>query len=173
MAVQKYALGVGDIYMLVADTIPTTDTELEIEGNFIGSTSGGCSLSYNFEKYDIKDDNDATIDSLKQNEKVGFKGNILTFDLITLAKLTANAEVDDTETETVLKLGSNDKSLQKIVIRYVHTFKDGKKMRVTLLGNSASGFELSFTKDKETIIPFEISALNQADGLLCDIRIEK
>lgn len=173
MAKQKYALGVGDIYMLVADAIPETDTELETDDNFIGSTSGGCSLSYDFEKYDIIDDKNQKLDSYKQAETVGFKGNILTFDLDTLAKLTANAKVEETENETILKLGSEDNTLQKIVVRYVHTFKDGKKMRVTLIGNSASGFELSFTKDKETIIPFEISALSQTEGLLCDIRIEK
>ena len=152
MATQKYALGVGDIYMLVADEIPTTDIELETETNFIGSTSGGCSLSYNFSKQDIIDDKNQKLDSFKTDEAVGFKGNILTFNLATLSKLTANSKVEETAAETKLKLGSTNNTLQKIVVRYVHTFANSKKMRVTLIGNSASGFELSFTKDKETIV---------------------
>ena len=170
MAEQNYALGVGDIYIMVSDTIPTTDTEIETTANKIGRTSGGCTLTYNFDTLPIEDDKFAKVDILKQGETVNFKGSILSFGLETLAKLTANAKVDTTVSgTTTLKLGSNSTAIQHIVIRYVHTFKDGSKLKATLIGTSTGGFELAFAKDKETIIPFEISALSQADGTLCTL----
>ncbi len=170
MAEQSYALGVGDIYIMVADEIPSTDTAIEATANKIGSTSGGCTLKYNYDTYTVENDKFAKIDTLKQGETVSFAGNILSFGLETLAKLTANSTVDTTVANTTtLKLGSSSTSIQKVVIRYVHTFKDGTKLKVTLIGNSTAGFELAFSKDKETVVPFEISALSQTDGTLCQI----
>lgn len=172
MANQTYAMGVGDVYLLISDTIPT-DELLEVAANKIGSTSGGCTLTYTSEAYPVVDDSFKILDNVKQAESVVFKGNILTWDLDILSKLSANSTVTSTETKETLKLGTSSNAIQNIVVRFIHTFKDGKKMRVTILGNSTAGFELSFAKDAETIIPFEISALSQTDGTLCTIDIDK
>lgn len=170
---QKYALGVGQVYISLGTTVPATDEEIETTDNLIGSTSGGCTLAYNMESYDVIDDANKKVDSFKIGEEVKFSGNILSWNLDILARLSANSVVTTGDTKDTLKLGSANNSIQKVVVRFVHTFSDGKKMRVTLVGNSSAGFEMEFTKDKETVIPFEISALNQEDGSLCIIEIEK
>ena len=172
MAKQRYALGVGDLYILVADTVPETDADIETAANKIGSTSGGCTLSYEAETYEVIDDDNRKLDVFLTKEAVSFDGNILTWDLETLAKLTANATAETTGSKSTLRIGGGGNAIQRIVVRFVHKFKDGKKLRATLMGTSTGGFELTFERDKETIIPFSVSALNQADGTLCTIEME-
>lgn len=170
---ETYALGVGDLYIMVSDEIPT-DELLEVSANLVGSTSGGCTLTYKFDTYQVEDDSNAILDITKTKENVSFKGNILKWNLDTLAKLTASSEVITTDLLVdVLKIGSSSVSIKTVVVRFIHTLPTGKKLKATLIGKNTGGFELAFTKDKETIIPFEISALSQEDGTLVEIEIEK
>lgn len=165
MTDKNYALGAGTVYITLGDTMPTNDAEIETEANKISDTSGGATLSYSFDTYEVENDNFETLDIVKQKEKVTFKANLLTWNPEQLAMFTANSTATEKDGIITLNIGSKSKSLQHIVMRFVNELSDGSILRVTLRGVSTGGFELAFAKDKETIIPVEITALADSNGV--------
>lgn len=170
-----YILGSGDLYVLVADTIPA-DATLEVEANKIGHISGGASLSYKGDTYEVKDDYNAILGRMITKEEVTFKSGILTWNLEVLNKIIASSTYTAGEagSKDVIKIGGQSSNgMKKICIRFIHKMAGDKKLRITLIGNNEAGFELNFQPDKETVIDMEIKALSQTDGTLVEITTEK
>lgn len=170
-----YILGSGDLYLLVSDTIPETET-LETPENKIAHISGGATLTYENEFYEVIDDYNAVLGRILTKEDVTFKSGVLTWDLKVLDKICSGSKFVEGSAGSqpdTLKIGGQINGLKKVVVRFVHTMTDGKKLRATLIGNNSAGFELSFAKDKETIIDAEFKALSQEDGTLVTIEMEK
>ena len=90
---------------------------------------------------------------------------MLTWNPEQLAMFTANSTATEKDGIITLNIGSKSKSLQHIVMRFVNELSDGTTLRATLRGVSTGGFELAFAKDKETIIPVEITALADSNGV--------
>lgn len=171
----EYILGSGDLYIMVGDTIPT-DEAFEVADNKIGHISGGASLSYGSESYEVVDDYNYVLGRHLTKEEVSFKTGILTWDLNVLDKICSGSTfVAGAEGQPdTLKIGGNSgNGIKKVAIRFVHTMANNKKLKVTLLGNNEAGFELNFAKDKETIIDAEFKALSQTDGTLVTITMDK
>lgn len=169
----NYILGSGDLYLLLGDTIPA-DAQLEVAENKIGNISGGASLSYSNETYDVTNDYNQVLGRMITKEEVTFKSGILTWDLPVLEKLISSSALSTVEGKDVLKIGGKSSTgMKPVVIRFVHTMTNDKKLRVTLVGNNSSGFELVFDKSKETIIDAEFKALSQEDGTLVIVEMEK
>lgn len=170
-----YILGSGDLYLVVADTIPT-DVTFETVANKIGHISGGATLTYGSETYEVVDDFNKVLGRMITSEEVTFKSGILTWDLSVLNKVVASSKftAGTAGTADTIKIGGQSTNgMKKVCVRFVHTTTDNKKLKVTLIGNNEAGFELNFMKDKETIIDAEFKALSQTDGTLVEISLEK
>lgn len=170
-----YILGSGDLYLVVADEIPQ-DEAFETATNKIGHISGGATLTYGNEIYEVVDDYNKVLGRMIISEEVSFKSGILTWDLAVLNKVVASSTYTaggTGEPDTIKIGGQSSNGMKKVCVRFVHTTADNKKLKVTLIGNNEAGFELNFMKDKETIIDAEFKALSQEDGTLVEITMEK
>lgn len=169
---EKYLLGSGDLYIATASglTLPE-DATIEVVGNLIGSISGGAVLEYKPTVYDIENDAGSIVKRVVTKEEVTFKSGVLNFNLENLARLVAGGSVS-TDGQTLvktLKVGGV-KSLGNYVIHFVHSFDDGSKLKLDIIGNATDGFSFNFAKDKETIIDSVFKAISQTDGTLVQIR---
>lgn len=169
-------VGVGDIYVVEYDnaTIPEDDV-IEVEGNLIPHTSGGITFNYTGNKTDITDDKGIVVDQVKQDEKLTIKIGILE-DMVDMYEwLTETAEIDDSAPEfTKITMGGDVQSDKKFVLRYVHTRKNGKKVRYTALVLPADGFSEPYTKGAAKIVDCEVTATALDNkGRLLEKKIEK
>ena len=166
MAKKDLILGSGKLYICpvnALEAIPSHE-ELEVEKNNIGNISGGATLQYEFEIDEVKDDEGTVLLRWVSAESVLFKSGILTWNLDNLAMLTAGATIEDGEGKRTLKIGGSTGDLKRYIVRFVHTMKTGKKVRVTLIGTANSGFELNFDPENATVIDAELKAVQSFDG---------
>ncbi|WP_226087484.1 IPT/TIG domain-containing protein [Mesobacillus sp. S13] len=172
VAEDTYLLGSGDLYLGVV-TNPSTATEEEIQAALknVGAISGGAALAYKPTFYEIESANRGTIASFKTKEEVTFKSGILTWDLKNLESLSS-AYYSETSGSRRVGIGGL-KNVPVNYVRFVHIKPDGLKLTVNLFKAQAqSGFELTFDKEKETVIDAEFKALavvNKNDGNLVEI----
>ena len=159
----QIVLGSGTLYIAAYDStdgIPD-DASLEIADNQMGFIKGGASVEYKPTEYEIFDDAYNVHNRYVISEEVTFKSGVLTWDLAALKKLTAkNTYADDAGagTRTLSLGGQGARLMDEYVIRFVHTYTDGEKLRVTLVGTASNGFSLAFAPDKETVIDAEFRA---------------
>lgn len=166
MAKKDLILGSGQLFICPVDDLDAmpSNAELETEENKIGSISGGASLEYEFEIYEIKDDEGFVSYRGLADETLIFKSGILSWDLENLAMLSAGATITEGSGKRTLKIGGSNGELNKYIVRFVHTMKTGKKVRVTLIGTANSGFELAFDPENATVIDAELKAVQSFDG---------
>ena len=158
-------LGSGDLYILDYDGAMPEVAEIEQEENRIGSIKGGAELSYAPETYEVIDDMGKVLKRFVTTEEVTFKSGVLTWNLDVLEKLTMAGELTKTDSKATLKIGGKgNRGIKQVVIHFVHTMEDGKQVKVTMMGTSASGFVLTFNPEEETVIDAEFKAMSQADG---------
>jgi len=169
---ENILLGSGKLYVLTntTGTVPE-DATLEVADNLVGEISGGATLEYKPDIYDVMGDSNKILKRFITKEDVTFKTGVLTWNLKNLERLTAGGSIttDGVTNVKTLKIGGQG-ALGSYAIHFVHTFEDGAKLKVTLLGNATEGFSFQFQKDKETIIDSTFKALSQADGTLVTIR---
>ena len=88
----------------------------------------------------------------------------------TLAKLSSTATVSEdsqNDIRTVKIGGAGNFDGKKYVIHFVHEDPADGDVRITMVGSNDNGFELSFAKDKETVINAEFRAMPcDANGTL-------
>lgn len=166
-------LGSGDLYIVDFEGEMPEVAELEIEANRIGSIKGGAELSYAPETYEVIDDMGKVLKRFVTKEEVTFKSGILTWNLDVLEKLTMAGELQKSEEKATLKIGGKgNRGIKQVVVHFVHTMENGLKVRVTLMGTSASGFVLTFNPEEETVIDAEFKAMSQNDGTQVTIDME-
>lgn len=171
-------VGVGDIFIVKVSetiTIESEDDVLEVEENQIPHTSGGITFNYTASKKDIEDDKGTIVDTAKENEKLTIKIGILE-DMVHMYEwLTETATVDDSqEGFTIVDIGGDVQSDSKFIVRYVHTRKNGKKVRYTALVRPADGFSEPYTKGEAKIVDCEVTATAlDSKGTLLRKKIEK
>lgn len=159
----QIVLGSGTLYIapyVSATGIPEHAT-LEVGANQMGFIKGGASVEYKPTEYEIFDDAYNVHNRYVISEEVTFKSGVLTWDLAALKKLTAkNTFTDDAVSgkRTLTLGGQGARLMDEYVIRFVHTYSDGNKLRVTLVGTPSNGFSLAFAPDKETVIDAEFKA---------------
>ncbi|MFP5111826.1 IPT/TIG domain-containing protein [Bacillaceae bacterium C204] len=172
IAEDTYLLGSGDLYIGVVSPTATAD-EINAALKNVGAISGGASLTYKPSFTEIKSANRGTIASFKSDEEVSFKSGILTWDLQNVEKLSAAYYSEDNTAGTRRVGVGGMKNIPINYLRFVHTKPDGKKLTVNVFKAQAqSGFELTFDKEKETVIDAEFKALavtTKSDGNLVEI----
>ncbi len=175
MAKNEVILGSGKLYIVDFDAesgIPE-NTQFETEQNSVGSIKGGASLSYEGEVYEVIDDAGFVLQRFVSKEEVLFKSGILSWDLKNLERLSMTGKVIEDEGKRILKIGGQTDELKKYALRFVHTLKSGKKIRVTLIATANSGFELTFNPEEETVLDAEFKALQASESDMTLVTIEQ
>lgn len=158
---ERIVLGSGKLYIdEFTNTIPE-DSAIEVDDKLLGYIQGGATLSYSPTFYEAKDDLGIVSKKIITEEEAVLKSGIMTWNGETLKKLTPTARVTEdasqkTRTVKIGGVGNNDG--KKYVLRFVHTDEVDGDIRVTIVGSNEAGFELSFAKDKETVINAEFKA---------------
>lgn len=168
---KQIVLGSGELYVAPfdADSGIPDDAVLEVDTNQMGLIKGGASVEYKPTEYEIFDDAYQVHNRYIVSEEVTFKSGVLTWNVGTLKNLIAKGVYTDdtTEGKRTLKLGGKAaRIMDEYVVRFVHTYSDGKKLRITLVATASNGFTLAFAPDKETVIDAEFKAkAHDADGV--------
>lgn len=155
---ETITLGSGKLYVLeyTGNTLPE-DTTIETEANRLGWIKGGAKLNYSGEFYDAEDDLGMVSKRKLNSESVTLTSGVMTWNGKTLEKLCATASVTEASGKRTIKIGGADNGKQ-YVIHFVHEDENDGDVRVTLVGQNTSGFELTFAKDAETVIDVEFKA---------------
>lgn len=156
----KIVLGSGKIYAVeYTGTIPS-DTTFEVNDNLLGYIQGGATLTYTPTFYDAKDDLGYVSKTIITEETVVLKSGVMTWNAETLQKLSATGRVTSTTSERTIKIGGiSNFDGKKYAIRFVHDDPAEGDIRLTIIGQNQAGFELTFAKDKETVINAEFKAM--------------
>jgi hypothetical protein len=153
-------LGSGEIYCVTFTGTLPADEEIETPDNLLGAISGGASVNYKATYYTAKDDSGTYQKKILTDEDATMKSGILTWKATTLEKICSTAKVTETATRRTVKIGGmgnyDDRSY---VLRFVHKEGGIPDVRLTINGTNEAGFELAFTKNKETVLDAEFKAL--------------
>ena len=166
-------LGAGELFLkeFTGQAVPE-DAVIEVEENNVGHTQGGASFEYKPTPYDVKNSYGKIVKRVVTEEECTFKSGLLTWDLTKVQLLTtAKLTTDEEKGLKKLTFGGNN-PMRSILVRFVHTKDDGKKIRLTMIGTAGNGFTMAFTGDKETVIDAEITAVEVVKNFLAEITEE-
>lgn len=165
---ERIVLGSGKMYVVEFTGEIPEDSVIEAEENLLGYIQGGATLSYAPTFYEAKDDLGIVSKKVITQEEAVLKSGIMTWNGDTLKKLTPTARVTEDETNRTVKIGGvGNNDGKKYVLHFVHVDKVDGDIRITIVGSNEAGFELSFAKDKETVINAEFKAQpHDKDGTL-------
>lgn len=169
---EEIILGAGEVFMYeFNDTEIPTNEAIETEINNVGHCSGGFSLDYKPELYDVKNQYGKIVRRFVIGEEMTIKTGIISWDLSKLALLsTAQFTVDTAKKIKKLIFGGNGK-LKTVLIRFVHTKENGKKLRFTAIAQGGNGFALEFAQ-KELTIDATLAAIEKKKDWLAEFEEE-
>ena len=162
--------GAGDLYLneFTGNTIPE-DEEIETPDFNVGHCSGGFSVDYKPEKYNVENQYGKIVRSYVIKEEIVAQTGILSWDLNKLALLsTAKISVDKENKKKILEFGGSNPTIKTVLLRFVHTKENGKKLRFTMIGQGGNGFAIEFTT-KELTVDAQITAIEYIKGFLARI----
>lgn len=159
-------LGAGEVFMYEFSGVELPlDAEIETALTNVGHCSGGFSIDYKPEKYDVKNQYGKTVKSFITREEITAKTGILTWKMENLALLsTAQFVADKVKLVRTLTFGGGG-SLTTVIFRFVHTKENGKKIRFTMIGQGGNGFATEFG-EKELTVDATINAIEYIKGFL-------
>lgn len=165
---ERIVLGSGKMYVAEFTGEIPEDSVIEAEEKLLGYIQGGATLSYTPTFYEAKDDLGIVSKKVITQEEAVLKSGIMTWNGDTLKKLTPTARVTEDGTNRTVKIGGvGNNDGKKYVLHFVHVDKVDGDIRITIVGSNEAGFELSFAKDKETVINAEFKAQpHDKDGTL-------
>ena len=172
---ERIILGSGHTYVTeFANTIPE-DTQIEVEGNLLGATSGGASLEYTQEKYTAKSDDGTKTKTIIVDENAVLKTGIMTLMAENLKKLVETGRVSTSGKRTSLKIGgANNADGKNYLVRFVHKDAVDGDVRITIVGKNQGGLTMAFAKDKEVVVDAEFKAeAMDAEGTLVQIDFDE
>ena len=156
---EKITLGSGKLYTVEFVGEMPTDLLIEVADNLLGLIEGGCALEYKPKFVTVSDDLGLVSKTILTEEEATMKSGIMTWNGKTLKRVCATARVTEVLTKRTVKIGGiNNQDGKKYIIRFVHLDPVDGDVRVTIVGNSQSGFKMAFTKDKATIVDAEFKA---------------
>lgn len=172
--VTNIILGSGKLYLGQISNVETA-TEAEIDAALVevGSISGGASLEYSPDVYEVESANYGTLARWLTREEITFKSGILTWNIENLSKLNpAFFSYDIANNTKRVGIGGNS-NLPVNYLRFVHEKPTGKTLTVNIFkAQNLSGFSITFDKGKETVLDAEFKALSvpsKTDGNLVEI----
>lgn len=166
-------LGAGELYLseFTGDKVPE-HAAIETDINNVGHTSGGAEFTYTPSVYDVENSYGKVVKRKITKTECTFKSGILTFDPQKIGLLT-NATITEDKAKGFVKITFGaDNPLKNVLVRFVHTKDDGKKIRLTMIANATNGFTMTFQGGKETVVDAELSAIEYIKNFLAEIETE-
>lgn len=166
-------LGAGEVFIYeFNDTqIPENDV-IETDEHNVGHCSGGFTIDYKPTSYEVLNQYEKIVKKFITKEEISAKTGIISWALDKLSLLsTAEYTVDKEKKTRKLLFTGKGKSIKTVLLRFVHTKENGKKIRFTMIGQGGSGFALEFST-KELVVDTEITAINKIDGFLASFEEE-
>lgn len=166
-------LGAGEVfvYEFTGSEIPE-DSVVETEEHNVGHCSGGFTIDYKPTSYEVLNQYEKIVKKFITKEEISAKTGVISWALEKLSLLsTAEYTVDKEKKTRKLLFTGKGKSIKTVLLRFVHTKENGKKIRFTMIGQGGSGFALEFST-KELVVDTEITAINKIDGFLASFEEE-
>lgn len=173
-------LGSGNVYILpVNSTYPTmpTDQQFEADGNMIGRTKNGATLTYSGEYYTAVSDDGVAKKTKLTSETVTFSWGVMTWNVETVKQILQTATTSvvgsgATQYAEVKIGGVGNQNNQEYWIHFVGGDDIDGKITVTGRGLNTAGLESAFANDAETVLTptFEFSPMDN-DGTLVVIKM--
>lgn len=169
-------LGGGDVYVMnvndiQGDNLPS-DEEIETTANNVGWCESGFKINYKPKETKVYNQFDQLVKTFITREDITAKTGILTWNVNNIA-LMSNATMipasGSNMENTVVFTGSGE--LAMVLLRFVHTKPNGKKIRFTMVGQGGSGFGVEFG-DKATSLNAEITGVQYFNNFLASFREE-
>ena len=157
----RIILGSGDLYLMKFTGDIPEDAAIETEANRAGNIKSGANLEYSIESQTVQDDKGRVKKTIITKETVLFKTGLITWVKQYIQALVQTARVDETTKagHRVFKLGGlSNLNKDKWLWRFVHTYDDGKKLRLTVTGKNTGTVSLAFQPENETVVNAEITA---------------
>lgn len=169
---QEIVLGAGEVYMSeFTGTVVPEHATIETDTNNVGHCSGGFSIDYKPEKYDVKNQYGKTVKSFITKEEITAKTGILRWRLANLSMLSTAAFVADKIGKTRTLTFGGGGSLKTVLFRFVHTKENGKKIRFTMIAQGGNGFAMEFS-DKELTVDATLNAIEYIKNFLAEFEEE-
>lgn len=155
-------MGAGELYLMVFEGAEIPEHEvIESVENHVGHCQGGFSIDYKPDVYDVKNQHNKIVKRFTIGEEITTKTGILTWDLKRLEMLsTAKYTVDTVKKVRKLVFGGKN-PLATVLVRFVHTKENGKKIRWTTIAQGGNGFALEFSGEKELTIDAELASIEK------------
>ena len=166
-------LGAGEVfvYEFTGSEIPE-DSVVETAEHNVGHCSGGFTIDYKPTSYEVLNQYEKIVKKFITKEEISAKTGVISWALEKLSLLsTAEYTVDKAQKKRKLLFTGKGKSIKTVLLRFVHTKENGKKIRFTMIGQGGSGFALEFST-KELVVDTEITAINKIDGFLASFEEE-
>ena len=173
MLKDEIIMGAGEVFMYEFEGASVPEhTVIETDAHNVGHCSGGFSIEYKPEKYDIINQYGKIVKSFITKEEITAKTGILSWDLERLAMLSAaKLTFDNAKKIRKLTFGAGG-NLKSVLIRFVHTKDNGKKIRFTMIGQGGNGFALEYSGEKELVVDAELTAIEYVKGFLAEFEEE-
>lgn len=158
---KEIILGSGDTYICEYEGTIPEDATIETDANRAGNTKGGASVEYSVTSQTVKDDKGRVSRTITTEETVKFKTGVITWSPEFIMAIFSTARIDETTKpgHQLIKIGGLSKeSTKKYLFRFVHTYPDGRKLRVTITGKNTGTLTLAFATENPTTIDPEITA---------------
>lgn len=158
---REIILGSGDTYICEYTGEIPEDSVIEIDANRAGNTKAGASVEYAITSQTVKDDKNRVSRTIITDETVKFKTGMITWSPEFILAIFSTARIDTTSKpgHQVIKIGGlSNASNKKYLFRFVHTYQDGRKLRVTITGKNTGTLTLAFVTENPTTIDPEITA---------------
>lgn len=163
-------IGAGELYIteFTGTEIPE-HAEIEVEANNVGACSSGFDVEYKPTINYIKDQYGDVVKSYIESEEITCKTGIMTWKLDNLTNFSSGTIVTDSAKKTLTIGGS--KSLKTLLVRFVHTKEDGKKIRFTTIAQAGNGFVVPF-QNKEITVDAELKSIKKVSDFICSFEEE-
>lgn len=163
--------GAGEVYVMDFEgTELPAHAAIEADINNVGHCSGGFSVEYKPEVYDVKNQYGKIVKRFIKGEEITAKTGVLSWDLKRIAQLSL-ATFTETEDKRTLTFGGSGNALKTVLLRFVHKKEDGKNLRFTMIGQAGNGFNITFG-DSELVVDAEIAAIEKVKDFLAEIEEE-
>lgn len=173
-------LGSGNVYILpVNNTYPTmpTDAQFEADGNMVGRTKNGATLTYSGEYYTAVSDDGVAKKTRLTGETVTFAWGIMTWNADTVKQILQTARTavvgSGAAQYAEVKIGGvGNQNNQEYWVHFVGGDDVDGKITVTGRGLNTAGLESAFANDSETVLTptFEFTPMD-TDGTLVVIKM--
>lgn len=151
--INKIPLGSGDFYVMeFTGTIPA-DNVIETEGNLIGRTKNGGSVTYSADFYTAKSDDGKARKTVMTGDSAVISYGMITWNGNTLSKLIATASTTESNGKRKTEIGGIANDDKKIyIIRFVQKDARDGDIRITAIGRNTGGWNAVFQDGSETVL---------------------